>query len=150
MSNDLISVLQFTNSTVRAGVEEQMLMLFRGLDRSRFKLNLVCPWELARKLQPDLPTDVKVFPLYLEWPTQVAAIARLIRILRSERIDILHSHGFASSMAASPVGRLCRVPLILESAHGREAWRTGWKAKCYVDRFVGRFVDHYTAVSAAN
>jgi glycosyltransferase involved in cell wall biosynthesis len=42
------------------------------------------------------------------------------------------------------------VPLIVESAHGREAWRTGWKARCYVDRLVGPFVDRYIAVSRAN
>jgi glycosyltransferase involved in cell wall biosynthesis len=150
MPDDLISVLQFTNSTVRAGVEEQILMLLRGLDRRRFKLSFVCPAELANKMRADIPSDVKVIPLCLEWPTQLAGMMRFIRILRGDRIDVLHSHAFASSMVASPIGWLCRVPLIIESAHGREAWRKGWKAKCHLDRFVGRFVDHYTAVSAAN
>ena len=150
MRGKMISVLQFTNSPIRAGVEEQILMLLRGFDRDRFKLHLVCPPELAERMRADVPSDVEMIPLYLEWPTQVAAIIRFIRILRSRRIDIVHSHGFSSSMAASPLAWLCRVPLIIESAHGREGWRKGWKAKCYVDRFVGRFVHRYTAVSAAN
>lgn len=150
MHGELISVLQFTNSSARGGVEEHVLMLLRGLDRRRFKLHFVCPPELVHKVRADVPPDVELIPLYLEWPTQIAAIMRFVRILRSRRIDVLHSHAFAASMAASPLGWLCRVPLILESAHGREAWRRGWKAKCYLDRFVGRFVDHYIAVSAAN
>lgn len=125
-------------------------MLLGGLDRRRFRLTFVCPPELAAKLRGDIPPDVKLYSFNLEWPTQFTAILRLIRILRRERVDILHSHSFAGSMAASPIAWLCRVPLVIESAHGREAWRTGWKAKCYVDRFIGRFVNQYTAVSAAN
>jgi glycosyltransferase involved in cell wall biosynthesis len=150
MENGLISVLQVTNSTVRAGLEEHILLLLRGFDRRLFRLHFMCPPELLEKVRRDVSSDVELIPLYLERPTQVAAIARFVEILRSRRIDILHSHGFASSMAASPLGWLCRVPLILESAHGREAWRKGWKAKCYFDRLIGPFVDHYIAVSRAN
>jgi glycosyltransferase involved in cell wall biosynthesis len=150
MPDELISVLQFTNASVRGGVEEHVLMLLRGFDRRRFKLHYACPPELADKVRADVPPDVEIIPLYVEWPTQFGAISRFIRILRSRRIDILHSHAFSASQMASPLGWLCRVPLIVESAHGREAWRTGWKAKCYVDRFVGPFVDRYIAVSRAN
>jgi glycosyltransferase involved in cell wall biosynthesis len=145
-----ISVLQFTNSNVRAGAEEHMLMLLRGLDRRRFRLNVVCPPELARRLRQDLPEDVGLFPLDLGRPTQFGAMLGLARILRSQRVDILHSHMFWSSLFASPVGWLSRIPLIIETAHGREAWRSGWKASFFVDRCVGRCVDHYIAVSAAN
>jgi glycosyltransferase involved in cell wall biosynthesis len=150
MRGGLISILQFSNGGVRGGIEEHILTLLRGFDRRRFQLHYVCPPELAAKVRADVPPDVELIPLYLEWPTQVAAIARFIHILRSRRIGILHSHAFAASQAASPLGWLCRVPLIVESAHGREAWRTGWKARCYVDRLVGPFVDRYIAVSRAN
>ena len=150
MRGGLISILQFSNSVVRGGLEEHILMLLRGFDRRRFKLHYACPPGLVAKIRADVPRDVELIPLYLEWPTQIGAIAHFVRILRSRRIGILHSHGFAASQMASPFGWLCRVPLIVESAHGREAWRTGWKAKCYVDRLVGPFVDRYIAVSSAN
>lgn len=150
MPGEVISILQFTNSQVRGGIEEHILMLLRGFDRNRFRLHLVCPPKLADKVRADLPPDVELIPLYLERPTQLTAILRLIGILRRRHISILHSHAFISSMAASPIGWLCRVPVILETAHGPEAWRRGWKATCYVDRFVDWFVDHYIAVSEAN
>ncbi len=146
----LISILQFSNGAVRGGLEEHILTLLHGLDGSRFKLHYACPPDVAGKVRADVPPGVELIPLYLEWPTQLAAIARFIHILRSRRIDILHSHAFSASQAASPLGWLCRVPLIVESAHGREAWRTGWKSRCYVDRLVGPFVDRYIAVSSAN
>jgi len=54
-------------------------------------------------------------------------------------------------MLSSPVGWLCRVPVIIETPHVREHWRKGLvKGHYFVDRAIARMVDHYVAVSAAN
>jgi glycosyltransferase involved in cell wall biosynthesis len=43
------------------------------------------------------------------------------------------------------------VPVILETPHLREHWRHGFiKSRFFIDRFAGRFVDTYIAVSEAN
>ena len=150
-----ISVLYFSNELVRGGTEEHILTLLRGLDRKLFRLHLVCPPELVAKLQPDLPADVELVPLCLRKPSQIAAALRLAGILRRRRVDILHSHAFYSSLFASPIGWMCRVPVILETSHVREHWRRGWfKSPAYashfvVDRLVGHCVDRYIAVSEA-
>ena len=146
-----ISVLYFTNSLVRGGTEEHILTLLRGLDRKYFRLHLVCPPELAERLRGDLPADVELFSLCLRKPAQLGAALRLAQVLRKRRVDILHSHLFYSSLFASPLGWLCRVPVIVETPHVREEWRKGWlKSRFVVDRFAGRFVDYYIAVSEAN
>ena len=151
MSARPISVLHFTNSLVRGGAEEHVLTLLRGLDRSSFRPHLVCPPALAGKLEKDLPADVPLFPLLLQKPRQLRAALGLARILRGRRVDILHSHGFYSSLFASPVGWLCGVPLVVETPHVREHWRQGWfKSRFVVDRLAGSFVHHYIAVSEAN
>ncbi len=151
MSEFPISVLHFSNEGVRSGAEEHMLTLLRGLDRKYFRVHVVCRAELAEKLRPDLPADVEVVPLCLQKPSQVGAAFHFARVLRQHRVDILHSHLFYASLFASPIGCLCRVPLILETPHVREQWRRGWfKSRYVVDRFVGRFVDYYIAVSEAN
>ncbi len=145
-----ISVLYFSNELVRGGTEEHVLTLLRGLDRKRFRLHLVCPPELVAKLQPDLPADVELVPLCLRKPSQMAAALRLAGILRRRRVDILHSHAFYSSLFASPIGWMCRVPVILETSHMREKWRRGWfRSRFVVDRLVGHCVDRYIAVSEA-
>jgi len=151
LDNQLISVLYFSNVLVRGGAEEHILTLLRGLDRASFRLHLVCAPELAAKLQPDLPGDVEVVSLRFRKFTQVAAGLRLAQIIHERRVSILHSHLFYGSLFASPIGRLCRVPVILETPHLREQWRRGWfKSRFIVDRLVGRFVDYYIAVSEAN
>lgn len=136
---------------MRAGVEEHILTLVRGLDRKYFHLYLVCTPEVAGKLQPDLPGDVELESLDLERLGRAAAVARLARFLRDRRIDLLHSHQFSASLLASPIGSLCRVRVIVETPHLREAWRKGWlKGNFVLDRLVGHCVDYYIAVSEAN
>ena len=145
-----LPVLLFTEAVVRGGAEEHILMLLRGVNRTLFKPYFACTAELAERLRPDLPEDVEVIPVGLREPTQIRRMLRLGRVLRDRRIQILHSHAFYSSLCASAVGRLSGVPVIIETAHGREAWRKGWKSSFFVDRMVGRFVDRYIAVSEAN
>ncbi len=150
MKGNPISLLYFTNGLVRGGAEEHILTLLQGLDRNYFRLHLVCTPEVREKLQPDIPDDVELLTLRLRKPSHVASALRLARILRKRRVEILHSHLFYSSLFASPIGWLCRVPVTLETPHIREHWRQGWKASFLVDRLVGRFVDYYIAVSQAN
>ncbi len=151
MSRRRISVLHFTNSMVRGGAEEHMLALLRGMDRSLFRLAVACPPELARSLQSDLPEDVDFVALRLRKPHQIGGFLRLGRLLGERQVDILHSHLFYSSLFASPMGWLCRVPVILETPHVAEKWRHGlFKRRFVVDHLISRFVDYYVAVSVAN
>lgn len=145
-----VPVLHFSNVPVRAGIEEHILRLLQGLDRKYFRPLYACPPELVRALDHDIPQDVEVFPLFLESPSQVGAAREFARILRERQVLILHSHQVRAGMAASPIGRWCGVPLILETAHVRERWRKGWLKGSYViDRFADHFIDQYIAVSDA-
>ncbi|HEX8927256.1 MAG TPA: glycosyltransferase family 4 protein [Terriglobales bacterium] len=145
-----ITVCMFDNETVRGGAEEHMLCLLRRLDRTRFRLLLACPEELIERLQPDLPSDVIVQPVAPHSPRQIGAVRGLYRFLKSQSVQILHSHGFRSSLIASPVACAARVPVTIETPHVREYWRKGWKSSYAIDRQSSRFVDRYIAVSEAN
>jgi glycosyltransferase involved in cell wall biosynthesis len=150
MRDGRLTVLYFSNTLVRGGAEEHILTLLRGLDRNRFRPLLACTPEVAECLGEDVPDDVVVAPLTFRSPRHVAAARELAALIRREDVSILHSHLFYSSLFASPVGRACRVPLIVETPHVREVWRRGLKARYTVDRLAGRFVDQYIAVSEAN
>src|ERR1700747_3450500 len=67
-------------------------------------------------------------------------------LVKRERFQIVHSHMFWSSLFASPIAWACRVPVILETLHGTEAWRKGWKASNRIDRAVNQFVSKHIAV----
>jgi glycosyltransferase involved in cell wall biosynthesis len=151
MSTRPLAVMMFSNGVVRAGAEEHILELLRRLDRRLFRLHLACPDVLLEKYEKDIPKDVHVTPIMLDHLSDIRGAVRLARVLREQKIDVLHSHMFRASLFASPIGKLCRVPVIIETTHVRETWRKGWfKSKFIVDRAVGHFIDRYIAVSEAN
>jgi glycosyltransferase involved in cell wall biosynthesis len=150
MPDRRLSILLFSNTLARGGAEEHILTLLRGLDRTRFRPLLACTPEVAAKLGGDVPDDVPVTALRLRRPKDTGAARQLLQLLRRERIDVLHSHLFYSSLFASPLGWLARVPLVVETPHVSERWRHGLKGHYAVDRMFGRFVHRYIAVSEAN
>lgn len=77
------------------------------------------------------------------------AFRRLIRILRDERIDILHAHMFGSNVWGSLFGRLCRVPVVIAHEH---TWSyVGQPLRRLIDRrVISRLADTFVAVSQAD
>ena len=143
-------ILYFLNTTTRAGVEEHLLSLLRGLDRSSFTAVLVCPGQLLDQFGADIPGDVRVYGLCLADWKNLAAIREFIAILRQERPDIVHSHMFSSSMFGSTLAKASIRAATVETCHGPERWRTSWIKRSYVaDTFFLKFVDRFIAVSAA-
>lgn len=146
-----VLVLYFSNTLARGGAEEHLLTLLRGLDPARFRAALACTPELAIALGPDLPAEVEVLRVRLRRPGDWQGALRLCHWMRARRPSVVHSHLFHASLFASPLARLCGVPAIVETPHVSERWRqAGWKSSYTVDRWAGRTVDYYIAVSAAN
>jgi glycosyltransferase involved in cell wall biosynthesis len=147
-SDSRITVLHFSNSTVRAGAEEHMLMLLTRMNRSKFRPMLAAHPALMEKLRDDLPADVTAVPVSLEGPFDLGGIFRFMRALRKCRVDVVHSHMFQASRVASPLAWLMGVPTVIETSHGREPWRRGWlKGNFFIDRLVSRFDTYVIAVS---
>jgi glycosyltransferase involved in cell wall biosynthesis len=71
---------------------------------------------------------------------------RLYRVLRRERVDILHAHMFGSNVWGTVLGRLARVPVVIAHEH---TWSyEGRPLRRFLDReVVGRGADAFVAVS---
>ncbi|MBN2119579.1 MAG: glycosyltransferase [Candidatus Omnitrophica bacterium] len=143
-----IKVLYFLNSTVRAGVEEHLLALLRGLDREVFDPILVCPKELMELASCELnELGIRYYPVSIKRWRNLKEIRKFLNILKKEKPNIVHSHLFNASMFAGLISKLAKVPIVVETAHLREGWRKGLKKIYSIDRFFYRFVDKVIAVS---
>lgn len=149
-TEDRISVLHFTNSILWGGVEQHICNLLGNISCDLFRAHLVCDPFLFERFRNAIPDDIEVTPLALSSPRHMASALRFARILFRERVRIVHSHMFWSSLFASPIAWAGRVPVIVETLHGTEAWRTGWKASCLIDRATTGFVSKYVAVSQSD
>jgi glycosyltransferase involved in cell wall biosynthesis len=141
------SVLHFTNSILWGGVEEHICGLLRNISQNLFRAELVCDPLLYGRFRSALPGDIKIKALRLSSPSDLFGAIRLARLLKRSQVQIVHSHMFWSSLFASPIARLCGVPIVVETLHGTEAWRKGWKSSYLIDRATARFVSKYVAVS---
>ncbi len=148
-SRDRIRILYFVNTTVRAGVEEHVLSLVERLDRNEFDISLACPEELISSMEDELRrTGARLLPVRISGWRQVDRVRRLLGFMKKERIDIVHSHMFISTFFAAPIARMAGVPVVVDTSHGREAWRRSRLGRSFVvDRFIARFVDRVIAVS---
>jgi len=76
-------------------------------------------------------------------------LAGLARVLRQERIDVLHTHKFGSNLSGTVIGTLCRVPVIVAHEH---SWSyDGHPIRKVLDgQLIGRLADRFVSVSTAD
>jgi glycosyltransferase involved in cell wall biosynthesis len=69
----------------------------------------------------------------------------LVRLLRSERVDVIHAHKFGSNIWGVVFGRLCGVPVVVTHEHG---WSFEGRPKMIIDReLIARGSNAFVAVS---
>jgi glycosyltransferase involved in cell wall biosynthesis len=71
----------------------------------------------------------------------------LVRLLRQEHFDVLHTHMFGSNLWGTVIGRLAKVPVLIAHEH---TWSyEGNPARAWVDgNVIGRLATRFVAVSA--
>jgi len=146
-----LRVLQFLNGTARSGAEEVALELLRGLDREKFRCYLVCPEPLLRAFGNDWQAShVSAVSMTIEGLHDWKQAWQFVNLLRHEQIDVVHAHMVRAALVAVPLARMARVPVIVHTCHGREAWRTSWlKRQFWLDRRLSDLADMTLAVSEA-
>jgi len=150
--NRPLRVLHFLCTPDRAGVGEHALSLLIALRKYGFIPYIVAPAPLLEAARAELDRfEINRVAMDMSSPLDWREILRLSRLLRSERIDIVHCHMAIASFCASPAARLSRVPVVIETTHGREIWREGKRIKrsFWFDRQIGRLIDKFIAVSDA-
>jgi glycosyltransferase involved in cell wall biosynthesis len=132
------------------GAERVAVDLAQHLPRERFSA-AVCA---TRRVEP--PWDatlrergVRWFALGRRSSADVLPFARLARLLRRERVDVVHAHMFGSNVWATVVGRAARVPVVVAHEH---TWDyEGQPLRRLLDRrLIGRYADAFVAVSDAD
>ena len=142
-----INVLLLVESMEVAGAEQVVLSLAQGFDRTRFRPLVGCLAEegpLAEILKRD---QVPVFALGKRPGFDISVVGRLMRILRDEHIDIVHTHVWNADVWGRFSAWLARVPVRMMTAHSVDVWKT--RAHLAVDWGLAKVSDHVLCVSAA-
>ena len=157
MASDRIKVVVVVDSIRRPGGAETLAL--EGairLDPKRFERSF-CVTRWSEDLEREEPSrawlrrlreaDVRVIGLRRSGRLALWAWAPLLRVLRRERIDVIHGHLFGSNFWATILGRLARVPVVIAHEH---MWAySGNRLRPLIDRdLIARYSDAFIAVSA--
>lgn len=99
--------------------------------------------ELADRLEAD---GVPVARLRMRAPLDPLVFGRLVRAIRRERPDVVHTHLVHADFHGLPAGRLARVPLLVSTKHGFNPFRDR-RSFAAADRAVARLADVHVAIS---
>jgi glycosyltransferase involved in cell wall biosynthesis len=126
----------------RAGAEQQLYYLVKGLNKEKF-----CPvvvslsqggyWsEEIRKL------NVQVIEIPRSKHKEVSRLIRLVRVLKKSRPQMIHTFLFSANTYGRVAGILARVPFIIASERNLpEIGKDKNVFKLYIDKFLALFTD---------
>jgi len=157
-SGEKIRVMVMLDSIHRPGGGESLAIENAiGLDPERFDRKL-CLTRWSDSFEVDEPArsilarlrgaGVEVIGLRRTGRFDLRSWLHLLRVLRRERIEVLHAHLFGSNVWASVLGRIARVPVIVAHEHMWAYTGSGSRSRALIDRFViARLSSAFIAVS---
>lgn len=141
----MIDVLYLITDLDVGGAERVLLETVRRLDRRRFRpvvSSLAPAGALAREFAR---LGVPVRALGMRGPADAARAAGLLRLLRRERFDILHTHLFHANVLGRLAARAAGVPVVVSTVHVAEPRR--WHV--LLEGLTSGLVDRFVTVSEA-
>ena len=104
------------------GAEQVVVDLVKGLSKQDFKPIVCCLSEKGRNASLVEREGVKVFALHKRPKFDPFLISKLTRLIRNERIDLIHTHLFTANLWGRIAAKLTGVPVV-SSEHGMDHWR---------------------------
>lgn len=125
------------------GMEGGVLKLVNRFDRRAIAPS-ICSCRPADSMKHHLEPDVTLYEMNRkQFGNDPAFVVKLARLLRRERPDILHTHGWATLVEGAVAARLTRVKGLVHGEHGTLQVRNH-----AVQRFVWGRADRVLAVSS--
>ncbi|HYO48301.1 MAG TPA: glycosyltransferase, partial [Chloroflexia bacterium] len=135
-----------TDVTGRGGAEKALVDLALRLDRTRYNVT-VCATRSAGNYQPMLEAaGVQTFVLDRRSRWETHKLIGLARLMRRQRVHILHTHLFGSNTWGRILGKLAGVPVIIAHEH----WSSKSQREVWVDKLLYRLSDRILVPSEAS
>lgn len=140
-----MNVLYVIWSLETGGAEQVVAALATGLDRKRFR-PMVCCLNWEGELAPSVKNEeIPVFSLNKARGFDPAIILKLARLLRREKIDVVHTHLWTSNFWGRIAASLARTPIVVTTEHNIDVWKS--RHHFLADRLLGKVTSKVVYVS---
>lgn len=139
-----VHVVHLVTTLAIGGLEKVVLDLVRFGTSDLFSMRVVCLDQsgVLEDRFADLGVPVDLIGTEGSVPTR---ILRLARRLREWQPHVLHTHNPQAHLHGALAGRLARVPVVVQTKHGRDYLERAWLA--WAGRFASRWTSQFVAVS---
>jgi glycosyltransferase involved in cell wall biosynthesis len=143
----VLNVLQVIPTLDRSGAEKQMVLLAEGLPRDRFRVEVAA---LTRRgpLEADLrAAGVEVTTIAKRYKVDPLALARLVRLMKAKRFDVVQTWIFAANTYGRLAARAAGVPVVVTAEMAVDLWKG--KGQLAIDRRLAGWTDRVVGNSNA-
>ena len=145
LRESIVRVVHVTFGLEVGGQEKLLVEMARHADRGRFDLTFVSLGDrgaLAGELES---CEASVIAMGQPSGLRPSLVYRLTRLFRHLHPDVVHTHDHRALFYAGPAAWAARVPLVINTRHGRNCHFT--PRQVAVGRHLARLVDRYVCVS---
>lgn len=142
-----INVLYVIWSLGLGGAERVVISLAKGLDKTKFNPIICCLNEKGQFASELEQAGIKVIALHKKGPLDLSIIGKIRRVIRENKIDVVHTHLWGANLWGRIAAKKAKVPVIIVTEHNEDVWK---KAHHFMlDRWLSKRTDAIIAVSKA-
>ncbi|MDD5455383.1 MAG: glycosyltransferase [Candidatus Ratteibacteria bacterium] len=140
------NVLRVVSNLGTGGVQKRLVSLIPYINREKFNIS-VCSFKDGPLKKTLIQAGYKVFIVRRIFKFDPICIIRLIKIIKAEKIHIIHTHAHKPNTTARIAAILAKVPIIIANEHNVDQWKSYFQKS--IDRFLAKRTDKIIAVSNA-
>ena len=152
-----IKVAHIIARMITGGADENTLFTMEGLDKNKYEVDLITGEKFDESILNKVKNNhfniiqIKGLKWKLNFLYDPIVLIKLIRLMRKNRYDIVHTHTTKAGILGRIAARIAGVPVIVHGLHGStfEAFDSrllNWLLFLF-ERLTGRFTDAYISVS---
>jgi len=143
-SNHKIKICHVVNRLEIGGMENGVINISNKLDRTKFQ-PLICCLKGLGPMSHRLKKDVRLINMRFKEGTGLFSFMKMMALFKSEKPDIVHTHGWGCGSFCSIVGaRLAGVPIVINGEHGHFFLKPH---QVFLQRILARLCHQTLAVS---
>ena len=143
-----IKVLRVITWLPWGGIEKRMVEVLKRLDRDKFSSIVCCLRSKEGVYEKELEkAGIRVIKLNFNSRFDLRGIQRLAKLIKEEKVDIVHSHMYRANIPSLIAGRLAKVPVKIVQIHNIEDWKG--RREWVMERLFFRWADKIVGVSKA-
>ena len=140
----MLNVLQLIPTLDRSGAEKQMVLLAKGLPRDRFRVEVATLTRMG-PLEVELTAaGIPVTAIGKRLKVDPFALARLTRLLKSRKFDVVQTWIFAANTYGRVAARLAGVPVVVVAEMAVDLWKGRYER--FVDKRLAPGVIAWSAI----